>query len=134
LYLTVLASSDNTAISTARIAVRNGNNTFSEIRCDENGYAHINLKSGQYIVTVAAVGYITQDIQIALQKAKVEESEFAALCTFNKNTSSEWSGLRYSEFISLNTWQIQKLKPRVTQLESELEALKEKIALLEGKI
>ena len=62
LYLTVLASSDNTAISTARIAVRNGNNTFSEIRCDENGYAHINLKSGQYIVTVAAVGYITQDI------------------------------------------------------------------------
>jgi cell division protein FtsB len=32
-------------------------------------------------------------------------------------------GLRYGEFISLNTWQIQKLKPRVSSLEERVTAL-----------
>jgi hypothetical protein len=35
--------------------------------------------------------------------------------------------LRRDEFISLNTWQIQKLKTRVSELETELAEIKEKL-------
>ena len=33
--------------------------------------------------------------------------------------------LRRDEFIALNTWQIQKLKARVTELENEIKELKQ---------
>ena len=68
-------------------------------------------------------GYITQEVQSALQKAGIDEKEFAAICTFDKGTDEELSALRYPEFISLNTWQIQKLKKRVAELEEKLAAL-----------
>jgi hypothetical protein len=35
--------------------------------------------------------------------------------------------LRRDEFIALNTWQIQKLKTRVSELETELAEIKEKL-------
>ena len=41
--------------------------------------------------------------------------------------------LTYEEFISLNTWQIQKLKPRVATLEEKVEALETKVATLEAE-
>nr|DAZ72819.1 MAG TPA: Receptor recognition protein, Long tail, Helical sandwich, Tail fiber [Caudoviricetes sp.] len=33
--------------------------------------------------------------------------------------------MRYEEFIALNTWQIQKLKQRVTELENEIKEIKQ---------
>jgi hypothetical protein len=71
-------------------------------------------------------GYITNEVQTALRAAAVDEREFAAICTFDKGTEDEVSALRYSEFISLNTWQIQKLKSRVSELEAKLKELTEK--------
>jgi hypothetical protein len=49
-------------------------------------------------------------------------------------TEKECWYLRRDEFVALNTWQIQKLKPRVTQLEEELSTLKARLQELEGKI
>ena len=46
-----------------------------------------------------------------------------------KNSDGEESsryGLSYNDFIALNTWQIQKLKSRVSELEARLEALEQK--------
>lgn len=65
-------------------------------------------------------GYITQEIQKALADAGINEKEFAAICTYNQGTEKEFSSLRYSEFISLNTWQIQMLKAKVKELEERL--------------
>jgi predicted nucleic acid-binding Zn-ribbon protein len=42
--------------------------------------------------------------------------------------------LRYEEFISLNTWQIQKLKPRMTAAEEKIQQLEEEISQLKTEI
>jgi hypothetical protein len=56
--------------------------------------------------------------------AGITNKEFAALCIDSPGTGSETWSLRYSEFISLNTWQIQLLKARVEALENEIKNLK----------
>jgi hypothetical protein len=50
----------------------------------------------------------------------MSSEEFAGLVTLYPNTEKEEWYLRYSEFIALNTWQIQKLKARVAELENVL--------------
>ena len=73
------------------------------------------------------IGFIAQEIVSAIEKANLTTQDFAAVCQKDVNDpDSEW-GVRYDEFISLNTWQIQKLKSRVSELEA-------KIAQLEAKI
>ncbi len=62
-------------------------------------------------------GYITQEIQDALAKSQISEKEFAAICTFKTEGAGELSALRYEEFIALNTFQIQKIKKRLNNLE-----------------
>jgi cell division protein FtsB len=42
--------------------------------------------------------------------------------------------LVYTEFIALNTWQIQKLKPRMTAAEQEILQLKNEIQQLRDEI
>jgi hypothetical protein len=42
--------------------------------------------------------------------------------------------LRYSEFIALNTWQIQLLKPRMTAAEQEILELKEEVRRLSSEL
>ena len=62
-------------------------------------------------------GFIAQEVKTAMDEAQLPSSDFAALCIFDAGTDKESWGLRYDEFISLNTWQIQKLKARVAKLE-----------------
>ena len=69
------------------------------------------------------LGYITQEIQESLRLANVSEQEFAGICTREQGTNEEFSTLRYNEFIALNTWQIQKLKQRVVELEAKINEL-----------
>lgn len=85
-------------------------------------------------------GFIAQEVGHALQCADISTQEFAGLCIDNKGMENEKWSLRYDEFVSLNTWQIQKLKPRVTSLEEKVQALeteneqlKEQINLLLNK-
>jgi hypothetical protein len=79
-------------------------------------------------------GFIAQNIATALTQANLTTLDFAGYCAWAKAKENGSScGLRYTEFIPLNTWQIQKLKPRMTEaeeriykLEKELQELKER--------
>ena len=71
-------------------------------------------------------GYIAQEVKSALQSSAISEKECAAICTYYSGSEEEFSALRYPEFISLNTWQIQKLKKRVAELEERLKILENK--------
>ena len=75
-------------------------------------------------------GFIAQEVGEALDKAKLSTQDFAGLTIQNPNTEDELWGLRYSEFISLNTWQIQKAKARITDLETTVAELKTQIQTL----
>ena len=72
-------------------------------------------------------GFIAQEVKDALDIANINSKDFAGLVIFNQGTEDEEWTLRYSEFISLNTWQIQKLKTRVAELEAQLAEIKEKL-------
>ena len=64
-------------------------------------------------------GFVAQEVADAMAKSGVERTEFAALCITNEGQQAEEWSLRYDEFIALCVDQIQKLKARVAQLESE---------------
>jgi hypothetical protein len=68
-------------------------------------------------------GFEAQGVDEAIQKAGLTREDFAAVCIDNEGTEKESWGLRYDEFVSLNTWQIQKLKKRIEELEAKLEVL-----------
>ena len=64
-------------------------------------------------------------------------TDFAGVCIDKDINGNLKYFLRYEEFIALNTWQIQKLKPRMTaaeekilQLEQEITKLKAELAIL----
>jgi hypothetical protein len=78
------------------------------------------------------LGYITQGVQKALATAEIPEKEFAGVVTLNQGTEDEESALRYYEFVSLNTDQIQKLKKRADALEAKNAELEERLAKLEA--
>lgn len=71
-------------------------------------------------------GFIAQEVYKALQIAGISSQDFAGLIIPNENTDDEFWTLRYEEFIALNTWQIQKLKTRVTELENEIKEIKQR--------
>ena len=79
-------------------------------------------------------GYTTQGVQKALATAEIPEKEFAGVVTLNQGTENEESALRYYEFVSLNTDQIQKLKKRVDALEAKNAELEVKNAKLEERL
>jgi hypothetical protein len=61
--------------------------------------------------------------------------DFAAVCAIGDplDENTEW-GFRYEEMNALNTWQIQKLKPRMTAAEQEIEKLKLEIEQLRAEL
>ena len=81
-------------------------------------------------------GFIAQEVEQALLLSKLSTQEFGGYVD-NYSGEDDAKGLRYTEFIALNTWQIQKLKPRMTaaekkiaQLEQEITELKQEIIIL----
>lgn len=68
-------------------------------------------------------GFIAQQIGEVLSQNNIDTKDFAPLCISNPDTENEQWGVRYTEFVALNTWQIQKLKARVADLEAKLDAL-----------
>jgi hypothetical protein len=76
------------------------------------------------------VGFIAQEINRALSTSELSTAEFAGYVKFSDGSL----GLRYIEFIALNTWQIQKLKPRMTAAEQEIASLKLEIQSLRTEL
>ena len=77
-------------------------------------------------------GFIAQEIEQALIDANLTTKEFAGLCIGKDQNNTRT--IRYSEFIPLNTWQIQKLKPRVSALEQTIIDYEARISNLETEI
>lgn len=66
------------------------------------------------------VGFIAQEVNDAIDKAGLTAKDFAAYCEIVKDDGLKTYGLRYGEFVALNTHEIQKLKKRVSELENRL--------------
>ena len=105
-------------------------------------------------------GFITQEVEEALETAGMTTKDFAGVNIMPINcreTEEDENGnkidvedsadnylldkgikeqhnLVYTEFISMNTWQIQKLKKRVDVLESKVDVLEEKSVKQDEKI
>ena len=67
-------------------------------------------------------GYIAQEVVQALTQAGFTTKDFAAVMLENAGTEAECWKLRRDEFVALNTWQIQKLKARISELEAKIKA------------
>lgn len=84
-------------------------------------YKYINGTSNRY-----HTGFIAQEVLSSLEKAGLTSQEFAGIMLLQPAPGEEECyHLRKDEFIALNTWQIQKLKQRVTELENEIKEIKQ---------
>lgn len=72
-------------------------------------------------------GYTVQDIEEGFINQKLDSKRYAII----EDGVGEYQGLAYTEFIALNTHEIQKLKKRVSELEAQNNDLETRIAALE---
>lgn len=63
-------------------------------------------------------GLIANEVKAALDELGISTKDFAAYCSWIKEDGKEGYGLRYGEFISLCISEIQKLKIRIKDLDS----------------
>lgn len=72
-------------------------------------------------------GFIAQDTEDAILKSGLTQKDVAFVIDMERDgedgTKDTKKFLRYEEFIALNTWQIQKLKQRIKELEDKLSIL-----------
>ena len=68
------------------------------------------------------VGFISQDVEAAMEGAGLGSRDFAG---FIHDEQADSYGLRYSEFIALNTMMIQELMEKQEVMEKEIRLLKE---------
>lgn len=76
------------------------------------------------------IGFIAQEVESALTENGLTSLDFAGFtkCAGENDIHSDYLDqyyLRYTEFVALNTYMIQKLRVQVSELESEIVALKE---------
>lgn len=79
-------------------------------------------------------GFIAQQLVKALSDSELTTKDFAGVMLHEPGTENECWYLRRDEFVALNTWQIQKLKPRMTSAEEKLVAYEARISALETEI
>ena len=80
------------------------------------------------------IGYIYQDVESALLKSGLTSKDFAGLVKMHENNGELFCGLRYSEFIALNTYMIQKTRKELEEKENKIQQLENKIDELEQKL
>lgn len=80
-------------------------------------YKMVNGTSGR-----THTGFIAQNVLEAINTADLTTTQFAAYIE-DVDDGEKSCALRYGEFVSLNTWQIQLLKKRVKDLEDQVAAL-----------
>ena len=105
----------------------NEKNTICDI--DERyGYVFDNLRPVTYKLNEGTsgrthVGFIAQELKESILNAELTTKEYAAYCEWDIGTDFEGCGIRYEEIIPLNTYEIQKLKARVAELEQQIKNL-----------
>ena len=115
--------------SIAIVSDENNKNSISDISEKYDVFFdNLNAKTYKYNYGTSGrlhTGFTAQGVKSALDAAEIESMDFAGyVCKNNPDgTSSQY--LRYEEFISINTWQIQKLKARIARLETTVSELKE---------
>ena len=80
------------------------------------------------------VGFGAQNIRDNIFQSGLTTKDFAGYVEWDNKDGTKGYGLRYGEFIALNTWQIQKLKPRVSTLEQTILDYEARISALETEI
>lgn len=73
------------------------------------------------------IGFIAQDIETAIENAALTTREFGGFVRMESersNTEGYELGLRYEEFIALNTHMIKQCMARIASLEAEMEVLR----------
>ena len=80
------------------------------------------------------IGYIYQDIESALLKSGLTSKDFAGLVKTHEDNGELFCGLRYSEFIALNTYMIQKTRKELEEKDNKIQQLENKIDELEQKL
>ena len=83
------------------------------------------------------IGFIAQDVKESIENNGLKTDEFAGYVEYPTDheiypyiKTNTMSGLRYDEFIALNTHMIQKQHKEIESLKSELATLKEQVAFL----
>lgn len=71
------------------------------------------------------IGLVAQDVKDAILDVGLTTKEFAGYCEWKNEDESIGCGLRYSEFVAINIYEIQKLKARVKELEEKLKITEE---------
>jgi hypothetical protein len=72
------------------------------------------------------VGFIAQELKSAMDSSDIDTSEFAAYVSSTDANGNTVLSIRYEEFTALNSWEIQKLKKRVAELETLVAELQKK--------
>ena len=79
-------------------------------------------------------GFIAQEVDIARELAQISRQDLSIICIDKEGTEEETWYLRYSNFIPINTWQIQLLKPRMTAAEEKIAKLELEISSLKTEL
>lgn len=66
------------------------------------------------------IGFIAQDVKEAIKSVGLTTQEFAGYCEWKGKDETVSSGLRYGEFIALNTLKIQQLEQRIKEIEDKI--------------
>lgn len=79
-------------------------------------------------------GFIYQDVEKGLLQSNLTSQDFAGLVKSHNGNGEVECGLRYEEFISLNTYMIQKTRKELEEKDNKIQQLENKIDELEQKL
>ena len=71
------------------------------------------------------IGLVAQDVKESVLAVGLTTKEFAGYCEWENEDKTVGCGLRYSEFVAMNIYEIQRLKARVKELEKKLNITEE---------
>lgn len=80
----------------------------------------VTFKFNQNTSNRTHIGLTGQNLKEAIIESGLTTQECAAYCEWEKDDGDIGCGIRYGELVSLNIWEIQKLKERVAQIEKQL--------------
>lgn len=104
---------------------RNLKNTITELT-DKHEQLFDNLKPVTFKYNAGDsnrthLGLIAQDLKQSIESAGLTTQDIAAYCEWETADGETTCGIRYTELIALNISEIQKLKARVAELESQIQ-------------